>query len=107
MHGRQRIPTSPSLFYENLLYIAYLRTPTRPPLFLLAFFFDYMGDRATSDVLFYLMRLWIYTCQALVPWYLKDLVVCFMQQSFNLLKSSTWGSVLLVLSFDILLTRTD
>ena len=39
-----------------------------------------MGDHATFDVLFYLMIIWIYTCQALVPWYQEDLDVCFMQQ---------------------------
>ena len=35
------------------------------PLFLLFCFFGGMGDCATSDVLFYLMTLWIYTCWAL------------------------------------------
>ena len=28
----------------------------------------------------YLMIIWIYTCQALVPWYQNNLDVCFMQQ---------------------------
>ena len=39
-----------------------------------------MGDRATFDVLFCLMILWIHTYQTLVPQYQKDLDVCFMQQ---------------------------
>ena len=30
-------------------------------------FFGWIGDRATFDVLVYLMTLWIYTCRALVP----------------------------------------
>ena len=38
-----------------------------PPLFLLPCFFDLLSDCATSDVLFYLMILWIYAWQALVP----------------------------------------
>ena len=54
--------------------------PPPPLLLLLLCFFGWMGDHATFDVLFYLMIIWIYTCQALVPWYQKDLDVCFMQQ---------------------------
>ena len=34
--------------------------------FLLSCFLGWMGDRATIDVLFYLMIIWIYTCQAFV-----------------------------------------
>ena len=41
--------------------------PPPPLLFLLPFLFGWMGNHATSDVLFYLMIIWIYTCQALVP----------------------------------------
>ena len=32
------------------------------------FLFGWMGDRATFDVLFYLMISWMYTCRALGPW---------------------------------------
>ena len=46
----------------------------------LSCFFGWMGDHATFDVLFYLRIICIYTCQALVPWYQKDLNVCFMQK---------------------------
>ena len=35
-----------------------------PLLFLFSCFFDYIGDHATFDVLFYLKIIWIYTCQA-------------------------------------------
>ena len=48
------------------------------PLSLLPCFFDWMDDRATSDVLFYLMTLLIFIYQALAPEYHKDLAVCFM-----------------------------
>ena len=49
-----------------------------PPLFFLLFcFFGWMGDNATIDVPFYLMMIWIYTCRPLVPYYQKDLDVCF------------------------------
>ena len=48
--------------------------------FLLFCSFGWMGDHATFDVLFYLMIILIYTCQALVPWYQKNLDVSFMQQ---------------------------
>ena len=48
--------------------------------FLLSCFFGWLSDHATFDVLIYLMIIWIYTCQALLPWYQKDLDVCFMQQ---------------------------
>ena len=45
---------------------SYLSAP--PPLFfLLLRFFGWMGDHSTFDVLFYLMIIWIYTCQAFVP----------------------------------------
>ena len=40
-------------------------------LFLLSYLFGWMGDLTLSDVLFYLMLLWIYTCWAFVPYYQK------------------------------------
>ena len=76
------------LWRSPLLYITYPHPPRHPPLFttlpnpsfpvasnqpppplrfLLSCFFAWMGDRATLYVLFYLMILWIYACQALVP----------------------------------------
>ena len=50
-----------------------------PLFFLLSCFFGWVGDH-TFDELSYLMMIWIYTCWALVPYYQKDLDVCFMQQ---------------------------
>ena len=57
--------------------------PQPPLLFLLPFFFGWMGDHVTYDIQFYLMIIWIYTCQALVPYYQKDLDVCLMQQGIR------------------------
>ena len=54
--------------------------PSPPLFFLFSFFFGWIGDHATFDVLFCVMIIWIYTCRALVPLYQKDLNVCFMQQ---------------------------
>ena len=51
--------------------------------FLLSCFFDWLGDHATFDVLFYLMLTWIYAFQALVPRYENDLDMCFMQQGIR------------------------
>ena len=76
LHSWRRVLTP--LFYKDLPpYIAYSSffkfcpTPPPPPLpcrlqpqppllFLLSYFFDWMGDHATFGVLFYLMILWIY-----------------------------------------------
>ena len=72
-----------------------LSPPTSTPtvlsvvLFLLA---KWVGDHATFDVLFYLMIIWNYTCQALVPWYQKDLDVCFMQQGVRF--TEVWHNVI-------------
>ena len=72
-----------------------LSPPTSTPtvlsvvLFLLA---EWVGDHATFDVLFYLMIIWNYTCQALVPWYQKDLDVCFMQQGVRF--TEVWHNVI-------------
>ena len=63
--------------------------PPIPMFFLLSCFFDRMADRTTLDVLFYLMIIWIYTCSALVPYYQKDLDMCFMQKASSLLRSET------------------
>ena len=51
-----------------------------PSTSVLSCFFGWRGDHATFYLLFYLMVIWIYTSQALVPWYQKNLDVCFMQQ---------------------------
>ena len=48
----------PSLSYQ-------LQLPS-PQLFLLSCFFGWMCDGTTFDVLFYLMKLWNYTCWAMV-----------------------------------------
>ena len=76
-------PTPVSNFVQPSLPLSPNPCHLHPPhqgFFLLSCFFCWMGDHATFDVLFYLMIIWIYTCQALVPWYQKDLNVCFMQQ---------------------------
>ena len=67
-HSWQRIPNP--LFYEDpIAYSPFFKFwpvllhHLQPPallLFLLSCFFYWMGDRATFDVLFYLMILWIY-----------------------------------------------
>ena len=51
--------------------------PLPPLFFLLSCFFGWMGDHCTFGLLFYLMIIWIYICLALVPWYQKDLDMCF------------------------------
>ena len=71
--------------------------PHTPLLFLLPCLFDWMGDCTISDVIFYLMTLWIYICWAFVPYYHKDLALLFRQQGTTLLRSSVWGKFLLVL----------
>ena len=74
--------------------------PSPPLFFLLSFFFGWIGDHATFDVLFCVMIIWIYTCRALVPLYQKDLNVCFMQQRAKF--TEVWHVFsILVLWFDI------
>ena len=55
----------------------------QPPHMRNKIFFDRMGACVTFDVLYYLMILWIHTCQTFVPQYQKDLDVCFMQQGIK------------------------
>ena len=52
----------------------------------------------------YLMILWIHTCQALVPWYHKDLAVYFMQEDVSLLSSNAWRGFLQ--AFWLVITHT-
>ena len=74
------------LFYEDSPFFKFCPTPPlylQPPppmLFLLSNFFDWMGCRATFDVLFYLVILCIYSCW--VSWYLcnRRTLLCFIQQ---------------------------
>ena len=76
-------PTPVSNFVQPSLPLSPNPCHLHPPhqgFFLLSCFFCWMGDHATFDVLFYLMIIWIYTCQASVPYYQKDLDVYFMQQ---------------------------
>ena len=63
----------------------FLSPPTPNPhySFCCHFFFGWMGDHVTYDIQFYLMIIWIYSCQALVPYYQKDLDVCLMQQGIR------------------------
>ena len=95
----------PPLFCLSLpSFLKNFAQPIQPylPLSLLPCFFDWMDDRATSDVLFYLMTLLIFIYQALAPEYHKDLAVCFMQQHVSLMRSNAWPGFLLVLWFDII-----
>ena len=78
-----------------------------PPLFLrLTCFFGWMGDHATFDVLFYLMIIWIYTCQALAPLTRRTLMCVLCNKASSLLRPGTCG-FLLVLWFDITHTQTQ
>ena len=64
-----------------------------PTLFLLTYFFGWMCDKATSNVLFCLMLWQTYTCQILVPYYQKHLGMCFIQQGIRFtvgLTQMTW-----------------
>ena len=91
------------LFYEDLLYCLFrlfqmlkkkISCHLQPPpslFFLLPCFFSWMGDNTTFDVLFYLMIISIYTCQALVSLYQKDLDVGFVQKASSLLSSDTYN----------------
>ena len=91
-------PTPVSNFVQPSLPLSPNPCHLHPPhqgFFLLSCFFCWMGDHATFDVLFYLMIIWIYTCQALVPWYQKDLNVCFMQQGVRF--AEVWHVFFLVL----------
>ena len=62
--------------------------------FLLPYFFDWMCDHATCDVILFndIMDLHMPS--------LKEPAVCSMQQSISLLRSNAWCSFLLVLWFD-------
>ena len=64
--------------------------PPSPLLFLLPCFFDWMGDWATFDVVFYLMILWIYLCR------LRTFV-----------SEGSWCMFLLAIWFNITHTNTD
>ena len=80
--------------------------PPRPLLFFLSCLISLMGDHATFDVFFYLMILWIYAYEALVPNYKKDLAMYFTQQSVKSCKVWHIMGFLLVLWFDITHTHT-
>ena len=84
VHSWQRVPNL-TLVHTHTYTHTHLprRLQSSPPLLFLPCFFGRMGDRATFDVLFYLMILLIYTCQTLVPQYQKDLAMCFMQQDVS------------------------
>ena len=64
------LPTPPpSLFFFKFYPLPALTSLSSPPplLFLLPCLFGWTGHQATTDVLFYLMILWISTWQDLVP----------------------------------------
>ena len=78
----------------------FLQPPTSL-LFLLLYFFGWMRDRATFDVLFYLI-LWIYSCQDLLSWYQRDLAACFFcNKVSSLLRFDTCCGFLLVIWTDV------
>ena len=60
----------PLPFLKNLSNLSLLChfQPSLPLfVFVLPYFFDWVSDHATFNVLFYLTMIWIYTCRALVP----------------------------------------
>ena len=66
--------------------------------FLLLCFFDWIGDRTTFDVLFYLVILWIYADQDFIPEVLRRVL-------YYKVSSLLRCGFLLVLWFDITLTQ--
>ena len=66
-----RVFLTPKIAYPRFQILS--NTLPRPPsstptvFFLLSCSFDWMCDRATFDVLFYLMIIWIYKSRPLVP----------------------------------------
>ena len=60
--------------------LSFFLQPLPQLLFFISCFFDWLGDRATFDVLFHLMILWICKCRALVPQYHNNLDMYSMQQ---------------------------
>ena len=62
-------PILPTPSFSNFVHPLPLPSHFQPPhplFFSLSCFFSWMGDHATFGVLFYLMIIWIYTCQTLV-----------------------------------------
>ena len=103
--------TPPYIACPNFLYfcptpLSRRTKPSPPLLFLMSFFFDWMDHCATFNVLFYLMILWIYTCQALVPKYKDDIAMCFMQQRIRFTEVWNIMWLFLVLWFDFITTYT-
>ena len=94
---------TPYIAYHS--FFTFCATPHQPPpslLFLLPCFFGWMRDRATFDVLFYLMTLWIYKYWVLVPYYQTwTLLIVLCNKASHVLRFKQWCSVLLVLWFDI------
>ena len=90
---------------SNPLPVPCHQQPPLPLFFLLSCVFGRMVDLAIFNVLFYVMIIWIYTCRVLVPYYQKDLDVCFMQQGTKF--SEVWHKIgfLLVHWFDITHTK--
>ena len=63
--------------------------PPFPLFLLLSYFFGWMGDQATFDVLFYVMIIWISTCRSLVPYTRRTLMCALCNKTSNLLRSDT------------------
>ena len=78
-------------FYEDYLYIVYPPPPLfqilpNPPHSPSPTSLSPPGSlpcRATFDVLFYLIIIWVYTCWALLSFHQTDLDVCFMRQGIK------------------------
>ena len=82
MKASHILPGTP--FFKSGLIPTSLPTTTSTPTALSVVMFLWLnGDHATFDLPFYLRIIWIYTYQALVPYYQKDLDVCFMQQGLK------------------------
>ena len=114
LHSWQRGSNSPFLWRPSYVTYPKLCPTPSPPLpchlqpppqlfFLLSCFFGWMGDHATFDVLFYLIIIWIYTCQALVP---EGPWCVFYAKMSQVYRGLTYVLFLLVLWFDITNTQT-
>ena len=75
-----------------------------PTLFLLP---DVVDSCTTLDESFYLMKLSIYTCRALIPQYQKNLAVSFMQQGIKFTEAWNVCGFLLILWLNIKHTHVN
>ena len=93
------------IFWPPLPPNIHCKIPSSTLLFLLPWFFDWMGDHTTSDVLFYLMTLWLYTCRAFATIVLQGPCGVFYATKDQF--TNTWHVFLLVLWFDTTYTKKE